>query len=1117
MGKIKYFLLGFVFFLSLPLASCGNSKKYTVTWKNYDGTILEVDEGVDKDELPSYDGDTPLKPSSEQYTYTFSGWSPEIEPVKSDVVYTANFTSETNEYLVTWDIEGQKTTEIYKYGAIPSFKQGTPSKESTAQYSYSFTGWEPSISRVTNDITYTAQFKDNLNKYKIIWDVDGTRISETYEYGQIPSYKEGTPKKNSSSQYSYAFTGWYPSIQPVSENATYTAQFDSTLTKAKIEFNLDGGTTSSSTSARYASSISSSSFFFDVKKTNYNFRGWSYEGNRVFDEKKKQYFTPAIEEVMIFTAIYSQDASLTITTNMPEAGTVSGEGYYPYNSFVDVSVQTNIGYSFVGWYYNGTLLSNQEIYKHMMWSDDVVLEARFKLASYTLDVSSHQSLYGKISIQGNSSYYDHLTNSVEYRSPVTVSAYTATEERRFLGWFNEKGELVETNAVYSFTMPHSNLTLIAKWDADSFDLTVSTNNVNAGSISGAGNYQYGDEVILKAEPFDGYSFNRWTVNGSSYYKPTINIYMPNRAVEAIAYFNVDSYTITYDLNGGNNNGSNPYSYNVETEIDLRDASRTGYTFAGWEDSNGNIISKISKGTTGNITLKAIWNVDYYNVTANVSNPKSGTIIGAGTYAYGTQVTLEAIPNEGYAFDYLYNNTSNGRLRTNPYSFELYYDHDFDFTAYFKLINYSITYNLNGGTNSTLNPVSYTVEDTITFEAPSKIGYTFAGWRNSSGDYQNTISAGTTGNITLDAVWTVNSYTVALTSSDVSKGSVSGGGTFDFNSTVTVTATSNSNCVFKGWYSDSSYETIVSDKAVYSFTLGNGNVALFAKFLTKAEDDAWKESLRLGTEIPTITEDGHISYGMYPQTCVDNPFILSVLNNLDPSTCNECGYYLYNDEYYYKMDSANPDSKNYTFDNGDIIEKGKVYWFKVEPIKWTVLTDKNGSYFLAADLILAKHSYGNTSSSGPLSYLYKNSTVRKWLNNEFLSQAFFLNNEHVLTTDVISKNYYQDPYVSYVQLIDDHTSDKVFILSEDELTNYSESVSSRMCKTTDFARASGVSCSTKEDYYNCGEYLTRSPGTLWSSNSVRGVKYVNYDGKINDGVTTTCDWMGVRPAIWISLA
>ncbi|MCR5184568.1 MAG: hypothetical protein K6C32_00585 [Bacilli bacterium] len=92
-------LIGFGgLFILLPLISgCQNNSKstFTITWKNYDGTVLETDNEVKKGAMPSYDGATPVKNSDASNLYYHTGWDPEVVEVKKDMVYTAQFASKS--------------------------------------------------------------------------------------------------------------------------------------------------------------------------------------------------------------------------------------------------------------------------------------------------------------------------------------------------------------------------------------------------------------------------------------------------------------------------------------------------------------------------------------------------------------------------------------------------------------------------------------------------------------------------------------------------------------------------------------------------------------------------------------------------------------------------------------------------------------------------------------------------------------------------------------------------------------------------------------------------------------------------------------------------------------
>ncbi|MBR6910880.1 MAG: leucine-rich repeat protein, partial [Candidatus Methanomethylophilaceae archaeon] len=74
--------------------------EHIVVWKN-GNTTLELDRWVEEGTQPNYGGSTPTKAADEYYTYTFSGWYPDLTPVWSDVEYHAVFTATENEHTVS--------------------------------------------------------------------------------------------------------------------------------------------------------------------------------------------------------------------------------------------------------------------------------------------------------------------------------------------------------------------------------------------------------------------------------------------------------------------------------------------------------------------------------------------------------------------------------------------------------------------------------------------------------------------------------------------------------------------------------------------------------------------------------------------------------------------------------------------------------------------------------------------------------------------------------------------------------------------------------------------------------------------------------------------------------
>ena len=149
---------------------------FTVTWKNWDGTVLETDENVPYGTMPAYDGEAPVRPADAGNTYTFSGWNPEVEAVSADVTYTAVFTNTANTYTVTWknwDGTVLETDENVPFGTMPSYDGEAPVRPADAGNTYTFSGWVPEVEAVSADVTYTAVFSGAAKTFNVTVTIEG--------------------------------------------------------------------------------------------------------------------------------------------------------------------------------------------------------------------------------------------------------------------------------------------------------------------------------------------------------------------------------------------------------------------------------------------------------------------------------------------------------------------------------------------------------------------------------------------------------------------------------------------------------------------------------------------------------------------------------------------------------------------------------------------------------------------------------------------------------------------------------------------------------------------------------------------------------------------------------
>lgn len=185
--------------------------KYTITWKDSDGTILTTTR-VNENSLPSRE----LPNDTAEWDYT--GWTPTIVSATSDTIYTA--VREKQVYLITWkDASGAIIdTDEVQYGVIPIAPQ-LPSHNDTSEWKYSDSAWDKSILAVTGATVYQEVINREKQVYTITWkDVDGTTISTTQvAYGQTPSHT--LPEDTET----WDYTMWSPSIATVTGDTTYTA------------------------------------------------------------------------------------------------------------------------------------------------------------------------------------------------------------------------------------------------------------------------------------------------------------------------------------------------------------------------------------------------------------------------------------------------------------------------------------------------------------------------------------------------------------------------------------------------------------------------------------------------------------------------------------------------------------------------------------------------------------------------------------------------------------------------------------------------------------------------------------------------------------------------------
>ena len=390
----------------------------------------------------------------------------------------------------------------------------------------------------------------------------------------------------------------------------------------------------------------------------------------------------------------------------------------------------------------------------------------------------------------NSKFYYSTTDSIyelNLSSKAANLVYTLTDEQKSKGYMY--GMVIEPNGQMKFNLAQepgvtgkvclaTTLSGTSSGTSDNivgitYQIAFNGNGSTSGSMSAMKNCVYGQEYKLTANSFKkkGYTFNGWNTqkdgSGVSYKnKATVKNLASKTGAKVTLYaqWKKTKYTITYKLDGGTNNSKNPSKYYITTAtVTLKDPTKKGYTFKGWySDKNFKTkVTKIKKGSTGNVTLYAKWSANKYTIKFNGNGSTSGSMKNMKSCKYGTsyKLTKNSFKKKGYTFvGWNTKKDGSGKSYANKASVKkLTSKNGGTVTLYaqWKKTKYTITYNLKGGKNNSKNPSKYYVTTaTITLKNPTRKGYTFAGWYSDS-KYKNKVTQikkGSTGNIKLYAKW-----------------------------------------------------------------------------------------------------------------------------------------------------------------------------------------------------------------------------------------------------------------------------------------------------------------------------------------------------------------------------
>lgn len=405
----------------------------------------------------------------------------------------------------------------------------------------------------------------------------------------------------------------------------------------------------------------------------YFFLHWSSAGTVVSTQAAYSFIMPSAS--IELTAHFGSSAfTLQLLADPPQAGTVSGAGVYEAGTIVSIDAAANPGFAFLNWSDGDEVLSLEAPFSFEMPENDLSLTANFETQAFLVSLAEIPE--GSAQLTGGGSY---LTGA-----PVIVEA-APNEGYTFLYW-KENGQIVSNQTNYSFLMPPNNRSLTAHLSAVSYSVALVSDPQNGGQLSGEGNYQVDDEVIIHAVPNPGFEFVHWA-DGTTVLtnEPSYSFTMPANNLELTAFFESVPFELTLSAVPPKSallSGSGVY-YAVEY-VTVNALPAQGYQFLYWKDGD-NIVSEQPLYSfvmpASNLHLTAHLTLMEFQVTALPNQADWGETSGSGIYLFGETAVLNAFPFEGYEFVFWAEGNTVVSYHA-EFAFEVYQNREL--TAFFRL-------------------------------------------------------------------------------------------------------------------------------------------------------------------------------------------------------------------------------------------------------------------------------------------------------------------------------------------------------------------------------------------------------------------------------------------------
>lgn len=690
--------------------------EYTITLDANGGTVTPSTIKV------RYDSTYSDLPSAKKDGYYFQGWYLDGKLIKNtdtvkitkDSTFKAQWSE--NKYTIHYFDRGKEIgTSECVYDAPKKLLSDVDLGISKPGY-YLF-GWSKSRESTKADFVNGDEVKNLTNEkdghvnlyaiwmakgYKLTFDANGGKTSIT---SKSVTYDSAVGAMPTPTRTGYIFKGWYTNKNwdtQVTTTTIYTTPSDSTV-YAKweaITYNInyynEGKLVGTSKHTYDVEQSLTTRDELKLSKDAYTFIGWDEKqaaSTVVYNNGQlvKNLSSTDGATINLYAVWQANEYTVTYDAN---GGTVTPESkVVTYNKpYGELATPIKNGYSFVGWYYENTLVTANSI---VNIAANHTLKAKWSTNKATKYTVNHYVM----NINGLG-YYLYATDDLTGETDSTIP-FSAIK-RNITGFTYEKvildnNDTEEPSSVTGTTVkPNGDRVINFYYSRNKYTVGLAKGN-GIKTVTNSFTAYYEADVSVSATAKDGYQFSHWLSGNALIEDSEDNPYvfkMPAGDVNLTAMSKANTFTIKYDANCNDATGTmadTVHTFNGNVATRLNAFTRTGYSFNGW------YASRVNNGKT-EWYYQNDWN---WHTDDNVPSGYTKYKFANGEVSKNTT-------------------TKNGDVIT--------------FYAQWKVNQYSLSVNPNGGTwgdGTSTQSFTQNYGTTRALPVPTRTGYTFAGWSGSA--------------------------------------------------------------------------------------------------------------------------------------------------------------------------------------------------------------------------------------------------------------------------------------------------------------------------------------------------------------------------------------------------